>query len=419
MLIVACTYTTFQSSKLDLTRYSRIELLPDNVPPPHPFDAIAFDIENRYERIMNVVRERKRTLLTQLSEFREEYDTLLSNRDKTEQELKYTKEPIETIKENDLKTMQQEFLSKIEDKIRKLRISTANYFIQFECESRELENKLSTLGELIKLDYKLPNYSEMVTPVVAVGKKAKDEFDNPRGIAFDEGTQLIYVCDMGDPRIKIVSMTGEFISEFGGNELVKPWGILLHKDSIYVTDIDHAILQFQIDTHQFIRKVGKRGSGGGEFRTPRSLAIGLDGDLYVAEENNNIISVLDVSLNFKRFIQHKTILSPLAVQFTESNMLILSFDSLHRVHLLSRQGKYLKSIISIESSSWTWFFCLDRANNILVSITFKNLVQVYNEEGELLHTIGNGQLDWPYGLTATRSGRLIVVSKQDHGLQIF
>ena len=73
-------------------------LLPENVPPPHPFDAIAVDIENRYERIVNVVRERKRTLLTQLSEFREEYDTLLSNRDKSEQELKYTKEYIEVSK---------------------------------------------------------------------------------------------------------------------------------------------------------------------------------------------------------------------------------------------------------------------------------------------------------------------------------
>ena len=363
-------------------------LLPDNVPPPpHPFDAIAVDIENRYERIVNVVRERKRTLLTQLSEFREEYDTLLSNRDKTEQELKSTKEHIERIKENDLKTMQQEFLSKIEEKTRKLRISTADYFIQFECESRYLENKLSTLGELVKLDSMLPSYSEMVAPFIAIGKegKGKDEFDDPRGIAFDEETQVIYVCDTGNSRIKIVSMAGKFISELGNNELVKPWGILLHTDSIYVTDINQcAIFQFQINTHQLIRKVGKKGSKKGEFNIPRSLAIGPDGDLYVAEVKNNRISVLDVSLNFKRFIQHKTILSPQDVQFTESNMLILSFDSLHRVHLLTLQGKYLKSIISIESSSWTWFFCLDRANNILVSICDKHLVQVYNEEGMTL-----------------------------------
>ena len=324
-------------------------LLPDNVPPPHPFDAIAVDIENRYERIVNVVRERKRTLLTQLSEFREEYDTLLSNRDKTEQELKSTKEHIERIKENDLKTMQQDFLSKIEEKIRKLRISTADYFIQFECESREMENKLSTLGELIKLDYKLPNYSGMVIPVVAVGKRGKDQFNNPRGIAFNEETQLIYVCDMGNPRVKIVSMTGEFISEFGSKELVKPWGILLYKDSIYVTDItQRAIFQFHLNTHQLVRKVGKEGSEKGKFDYPRSLAIGPDGDLYVADEDNNRISVLDVSLNFKRFIQHKTILSPQDVQFTENNLLILSFDSLHRLHLLTLQGEYLKSLISIE-----------------------------------------------------------------------
>ena len=398
-------------------------LLPGNVPSPHPFDSIAVDIENRYERIVNVVRERKRTLLTQLTEFREEYDTLLSNRDKTEQELKSTKEYIERIKENDLKKMQEKFLSEIEENIRKLKLSTADYFIQFECESRELENKLSTLGELIKLDYKLPNYSGMVTPVVAVGKrgKGKDEFNSPRGIAFDEGTQLIYVCDMLNSRIKIVSITGEFISEFGSNELVKPWGILLHKDSVYVTDwYQCAIFQFQINTHQLVGKVGKKGSRKGEFNTPRSLVIGSDGDLYVAEDNNNRISVLDVSLNFKRFIQHKTILFPQDVQFTESNMLILSKDSLHRVHLLTLQGEYLKSIISIEQSLWIFFFCLDRANNILVSISDKNLVQVYNEEGKLFHTIVKCQFDWSYGLTTTRSGRLIVVSEhEDHGLQIF
>ena len=203
--------------------------------------------------------------------------------------------------------------------------------------------------------------------------------------------------------------------------MVKPWGILLHKDSIYVTDISQcAIFQFQINTRQLIRKVGKKGSVKGEFNVPMSLAIGPDGDLYVADDNNNRISVLDVSLNFKRFIQHKTILSLQDVQFTESNLLILSFDSLHRVHLLNLQGKYLKSIISIEQSSWTRFFCLDRANYILVSFSTKRLVQVYNEEGKLLHTIGEGQLGWPYGLTTTRSGRLIVVSSHiNQGLQIF
>ena len=51
---------------------------------------------------------------TQLAESRKEYDTLLSNRDKTEKELKI--HPI-------------------------------------YCESRELENELGTLGELAKEDY--------------------------------------------------------------------------------------------------------------------------------------------------------------------------------------------------------------------------------------------------------------------------
>ena len=397
-------------------------LLPKNVPPLHLFDAIAVDIENRYERIVNVVRERKRTLLTRLAEFRQEYDALLSNRDKTERELESTKENIENIKENYLKRMQQEFLCKIEEKIQKLRISTANYSIRFECESGELERKLSKLGELVKLDYKLPNYPGMISPVVAVVKKGngKDEFNAPRGIAFDEETQLIYVCDMGNSCIKIVSITGEFISEFGRNELDRPCGVMLYNDSIYVTDWEQcAFFQFHLNTHKLVKKVGKEGSGKGEFNSPRSLAVGPDGDLYVAEDHNNRISVLDCNLSFKRFIQHKMIILPVDVLFTVNNMLILSFNSPNRVHLLTLQGKYLKSIISNEDSL-TYFFCLDSANNILVSDWSKHSVQVYSEEGKTLHSIGDGQFVCPFGLTTTRSGRLIVVSNQkDHGLQIF
>ena len=397
-------------------------LLPENAPPPHPFDAIAVDIENRYERIVNVVRERKRTLLTQLSEFREEYDTLLSNRDKTEQELKSTKEHIERIKDNDLKKAQQVILDKFEPKLRKLRISTANFFIQFECESRELENKLITLGELVRLDYKLPNYSEMITPVVAVEKrgKGKDEFDSPKGIAFNEETQLIYVCDTLNSRIKMVLMTGEFIGEFGDDELDRPWGILLYKNSIYVTDIRKcAIFHFKLSTRKLIRKVGSQGSGKGEFNSPRSLAIGPDGDLYVAELQNSRISVLDLNFSFKRFIEHKKVPFPQAVQFTHTNMLILSLNSSFRVHLLSLQGKYLNSIVPIDPLLRTWFFCLDRANNIVVSNYGNKSVQVYSEEGELLHTVGNQSFS-PYGLTTTRSGNLILASEDmDDGLQIF
>ena len=56
---------------------------------------------------------------------------------------------------------------------------------------------------------------------------------------------------------------------------------VLHKDSIYVTDIYQcAILQFQTSTHQLLKKVGRGASGKGQCMTPRSLVIAPDSDLY-------------------------------------------------------------------------------------------------------------------------------------------
>ena len=125
--------------------------------------------------------------------------------------------------------MQQKLLFEIEKKIQDLRTSTTNYSIQFDCKTIELETKLSKLGELVKVDCKPPIYSEIVTPIVTGRQKEKEKVEvcALRGIAYDEETQLIYACDMQNSRVKIVSKTGDLISDFDHDDLDKPWGVIL------------------------------------------------------------------------------------------------------------------------------------------------------------------------------------------------
>lgn len=49
---------------------------------------------------------------------------------------------------------------------------------------------------------------------------------------------------------------------------------------------------------EFVRSVGKMGSGPGEFMGPHTLAFDADGRLFVGDRSNNRVQILDQDLNF-------------------------------------------------------------------------------------------------------------------------
>ena len=68
-----------------------------------------------------------------------------------------------------------------------------------------------------------------------------------------------------------------------------PWGIALHRDNIYVTDImSDAVFHFKKE--QQIRHVDTFRSGNGssdELNNPSGLTVSTDGDVFVADSNND------------------------------------------------------------------------------------------------------------------------------------
>ncbi len=55
---------------------------------------------------------------------------------------------------------------------------------------------------------------------------------------------------------------------------------------------------------KFIKSWGSRGSGPGQFNIPHSLAIDLQGNVYVADTENKRIQVFDPDGNFKSQIEN-------------------------------------------------------------------------------------------------------------------
>ncbi|KAI6658449.1 PEP-CTERM domain protein [Oopsacas minuta] len=385
----------------------------------HPLDKVAKQIEGAFDKLVQLVLSRKISLLTELNDYRNEYDKFTADMLQTEKNL-------EVMKQKTADTLQTINISEIEEKLHKLTLSTTSFELDFQINSHIIEQEISKLGKIIKAsELIVPNYSVMKMPVVAVGKEGsgRDEFDGPRGIAYEEGSGLIFVSD--NSSIKIFTSSGEFVNDFGSNELVNPWGIALNESYIYVSDRNQcSVLKYQRFNYKFLMKTGQEGSGKGEFHFPMQIAVRTDGCLFIPENKNSRISILDSELNFERFISHESVIKPVDIKFAKDKMFVLCYNIPEKVHQFNFTGDYLKCVIAYGGGA-TLFFCLDVANNILISNWTTNTILIYNQAGVLVCTIGKvghgkGEFSRPYGIVTTSNARLIVSSNNNnYGLQIF
>ena len=188
--------------------------------------------------------------------------------------------------------------------------------------------------------------------VVAVGKqgRAPGELSDPTGVAVDENIGYIYVAEsgIGFNRVSVFSETGDFLSSFSHQDMTSPWGIALHRDNIYVTDgYNDAVFHFKME--QQIRHVATFGSGRGssdeQLHFPLGLTVSTDGDVFVADCNNNRIKILDESLRFKRHVTHQSMKKPRDVKLSRDEMFVL-YGGSPCVLVLTHAGEMTRSLIT-------------------------------------------------------------------------
>ena len=267
--------------------------------------------------------------------------------------------------------------------------------------------------------------------VVVVVKKgtAPGGIYYPRGVAIDENTGYIYVIERFGSRVSVFSETGDFLNTFSHQGMNLPLGIALHRDNIYVTDLrSHSVFHFKMEQ---IRHVATFGSGTGSsdelLNNPLGLTVSTDGDVFVADCNNDRIKILDQSLRFKRHVTHQSMKNPRDVKLTRDAMYVLC-DSSPCILVLSHAGQLTRSLVTRGDGmqvSYAWFFCLDAEQNLLISDYRAHDVKIFSKHGTYLHTIGQegherGMLYHPKGIALTKDLNLIIVSDNNNFfLQIF
>ena len=196
-----------------------------------------------------------------------------------------------------------------------------------------------------------PQPKDHLTAVAKRGK-APGELWWPHGVAIELSTNHIYVAE-GDifenfARVSIFSESGEFLNSYTHEHMKALWGIAIHGNNMYVTDWGvHAVFHLKIETDfRLVARLGSRGSGIGEFDEPRQLSVSTNGDVYIADANNNRIQILDNSLHPIREVTHPSMHRPYDVKVTTEEMYVITPDDSPCVHVFIHNGSKTRSLIT-------------------------------------------------------------------------
>ena len=401
-----------------------------NIPPPAA-DTVETHINRSIDGLIALLNLRRAQLLTQLRDVREEKRAGAVARQEMETQLTAARTALQAhLKENPLQSMQERMVSELEQKQRELRMNIpVETEIHCQCYTRELEDSISRLGEIIQVSVGIPNYGTFQIPTVVTGKqgKAPGELYYPRSVAINEATNQIFVANCSNNQIDIFSETGEYLNHLG--ELPGPYGIAIDENCLFVSSImSHTISKYSLTKFSFVKHIGGWGSNNGEFQYPRQLTTDPNGHVYVADSGNNRICVLDTDLHHMRNITHQSILKPYDLKLSHDRIYLLCPYKNPCMLVLSIEGDMLHSLISRGEGMDVLnplFFCLDRNNNFVISDIETHCIRVFSPAGDLLHTIGReghqqGMFYQPRGIAITPNGKFVCVShNENYGLQIY
>ena len=408
------------------------------LPLPLPMDPIETLIHEKFDQLIVCLNRKREQLISEYRDRQEDKHAAITGRIRTLQQLRDSKTDLLAIlKDNLLHSMRERVLEEIDIKIRQLEFVAREVEVAFECDTLPLEETISALGQWVEREtITIPNYPAMIQPRISSGKLRKNQkrYDCPKGIAFDERTQLIYVANGNlfstKGCISVFSVEGEYIDTFCEGQVKRPVGIAISGDRVYVSDSHlHSIFHFELPGFQLVTKVGKQGTGKGEFSSPRQLTVAANGSVFVADHGNNRVAVLTNKLQYQRSISHASMTEPHDIKILDNKVFVLSRRDNPCLHVFSESGEKLRSLITCGTEGNkqirdAYSFCFDRQRNILISDFGDNRIKVFSQEGALLHTLGDTQdtekIMQPRGIAVTHDNRVICASSGNKfGLYIF
>ena len=245
---------------------------------------------------------------------------------------------------------------------------------------------------------------------------------SPRGIAVNS-KGLIAVTDGGKHCILIFDKEGSFVRKLGcrgegPGQFFNPTGVTyLNGNEILVADeLNHRIQQFNVQTGNFVKSFGKYGEGDGEFNRPVNICINDEGNIAVVDSSNRRVQVFTTDGKpVPKFGESGPgkFTAPTACIYHKQK-LILSDGLGGCLKVLDSTGKFLYEIGEKGKGdgqlSFPWDLCVEKRgdhSNLLVCDKWNGRIQQFTMEGRFTGKTFE-KLKHPIAIAVTPDGRILV-----------
>ena len=138
----------------------------------------------------------------------------------------------------------------------------------------------------------------------------------------------IAVSYHGDGLIKVYTPHGEFVKEFGSDELEGPTGLAVNnKGQLFVVDKDICDVFVYSEDGEFQYSFWSRGSDLGEFKSPSYISIRQDSLVYVSDFAKNSVLAFQQDGQFIQQFGEDVLIGPQGIATTgDGHIVVASFD---------------------------------------------------------------------------------------------
>ena len=274
------------------------------------------------------------------------------------------------------------------------------------------------------------DYTRAGKPSKIVNNDGK--MDNPWGIAFgkngmwaaaDFTKHCVYIFDGQDQLIRKVGSYGN-----GNGQFKYPLGVTFDSNNhLYVADHDNYRIQKFDVSGKYFHQFGSRGSGNGQLYFPKGITI-YTNKVFVAEDNNQRISVFHTNGQFSHIIGKGQLGQPYDVTVNTNNQLLVADYSHHCIYTFTLDGNYVSEFATRGSERGQlkrpFNLTTDLYGFILVTDTCNHRVSIFNKDGKFIHCFGSsgsddGKFNRPHGIAISPNGNIYVSDGGNKRVQIF